>query len=651
MEFQILLAFAIPAILVMLLTPCAIHFAASVGAIDLPNERKIHQHPIPRLGGIAVCIGFLLSLLVLLHVSPIKHISSPLVALQGVSFIVALMIVFFVGVSDDIRSINPGKKFLAQAIAATVVFIGGFRISTVTSFLTHEPLTLGWLEFPVTVLWIVGITNAFNLIDGLDGLASGVGIMAALSMSAISYFSGEIGTALVALALAGAITGFLRYNFHPAKIFLGDSGSLLIGFTLAVLSISTSTKGSTAFAIVISMLALGVPIMDTVLAMLRRLLVSFLPDQKKRSGIFSKLHSMFLPDKRHIHHQLIAMGFSHQKVVLLLYLVSFIFGAGAFAVTILNNLWASLVLAVLALAMVAGIRQLKYKEMAFLSNGMLLPLYEWPVTHQRMFQAFLDVAFSAIAFVLTYNLTQTSNEPLKRAMDLVPLVTLVCGTQLAIFSLSGLYKRVYRYAEIGDVLKIVKTTVFAVAATGIILAVVSQKMIHMNIAVHVTDFYLLTSLVVGSRISYHVLNFLFRKKNSAGRGVVIYGARMNGILTLQYILHNENLHLHPVGFLDDDPSLEGKTVSGYPVFGGHWKLRAILRKHNIEEILIASDTMRPEILNRIKQFAEEFGISIYQRKIFFEEIPVTHSPRRYVKSRKTMLEQNLQPSIISSHAQ
>ncbi|MDE3057010.1 MAG: hypothetical protein KGJ59_03525 [Bacteroidota bacterium] len=648
MEYQILLAFVMPALIVFSLTPFAVHFATMVGAIDQPNERKIHQHPTPRLGGIAICIGFLLSLLILSRISAIKNIPSPLVSLQGISFIIALILVFFTGVADDIRSINPGKKFLAQALAAAIVCAGGFRISTVTSFMTHEPLNLGALELPATVLWIVGITNAFNLIDGLDGLASGVGIMAALSMSAISYFNGTIGTALVALALAGAIAGFLYYNFHPAKIFLGDSGSLLIGFTLAVLSISTSTKGSTTFAVVISILALGLPIMDTVLAMLRRLLVSFLPERKSCENIFSRLHSMFLPDRRHIHHQLVALGLSHQNVVLVLYLVSFVFGAGALAVTVSNNIWASLVLIVLGLAMIAGIRQLKYKEMAILSNGMLLPIYEWPVTHQRMFQGFLDVAFSAIAFVFTYNLTKDPGAHAARTMELVPIITLVCGTQLAIFSLSGLYRRVYRYAEIGEVLKILKTTVFAVAATGLILASISQNFIHVTMAVHVTDFYLLTSLVVGSRISYHVLNFLFRRKNAAGAGVLIYGARINGILMLQHILHNESLHLHPIGFLDDDPSLEGKDVSGYPVFGGHWKLRSLLRKHKIDEILIASDTMKQEVLDRLKQFSEEYGISVYQRKISFEEIPVTHSAR-YAKQRKALLERELEASVVSSH--
>ncbi|HTR81111.1 MAG TPA: hypothetical protein VMM58_05715 [Bacteroidota bacterium] len=619
MELQMLCIFGLAAGIALLLTPLVIRFATLVGAIDLPNERKIHRYPIPRLGGIALCIGFLVTLFVLKALNIAGNSPFPFAGYRGLAFIAAFVLIFFVGVVDDIRSINPGKKFLVQLAAAAIVYAGGFRISSMTNFLSPGKLNLGILDFPLTVIWIAGVTNAFNLIDGLDGLASGVGIIASLCMSCIAYLKGDIATAFIVLALAGAIAGFLRYNFHPAKIFLGDSGSLLIGFTLAVLSIRTSTKGTTAFAVVVPILALGLPVMDTILSMFRRLLYSLLPEHKNGGSFLSKLHSMFLPDKRHIHHQLMALGLSYQGVVITLYVVSAVLGLGALAVTVSNDASGSLVLLVVGLALVAGIRQLRYKEMAVLSNGIFLPMYQWPVVQRAVFQGFADLGFSIVAFLLSYALASGSDAPFHLRV-LFPSVLAVGGVQLAVFTLCGMYKSSFRYAGIGEALKIAKASLLSVAAASLVLWGMALRT-DITLTTILTDFYLFVSLVTASRISFQVFNFFFERDHKNGRKVLIYGARANGILTLQHILHNEYLGLTPVGFLDDDPSLEGKDISGYRVFGGHWKLRRLLWLRKVDEIVIAADTMQPEILHRISRLAQESKTLIRKRKIFFEELP------------------------------
>jgi len=625
MLYYSIISFAVPAIAALLLTPGIIVFAKKIGAIDLPNERKIHQHPIPRLGGAAVCIAFLFAFLLLYSVDVFKNISPFFNSIREYSFLVALMVVFIVGVFDDLNPMSPGKKFLAQILAATIVYFGGFRISEITSFTAAGTFDLTTIDYPLTVLWIAGITNAFNLIDGLDGLASGVGIIAALSMSAISYLNGHVMTALVILMLAGSIAGFLRYNFHPAKIFLGDSGSLFIGFTLAVLSIHTSTKSSTAFALVIPIIALGLPIMDTLLSMIRRILFSFLPEQLNKSGILSKFHSMFMPDRKHIHHQLIALGFSHRNVVLVLYSIAALFGVSALAVTILNSALASVVIASMGLAMTVGIRQLRYREMTILSNGLLLPLYDWPIIQHRTFQGFSDFIFSVISFIAAFVLAR--NEGIGTGISEFLLWLMVAsGAQLLAFASCGLYKGSFRFAGIGEMLKIIKACALSVIGSSIFFYAVNLQWLEITPAFLIINFYLLVSLIAGSRMSYNVLNFLFQKTNTHGRNILIYGARSNGVLTLHYILHNKNLNLHPIGFLDDDPALEGKNISGYKIFGGHWMLKRVLRKQPIDEILITSDTMRTEILNRIKQFGEKFNIPVRKNKIFFEEFPVAVSP-------------------------
>ncbi|MBI2428656.1 MAG: undecaprenyl/decaprenyl-phosphate alpha-N-acetylglucosaminyl 1-phosphate transferase [Ignavibacteriales bacterium] len=204
-EHYYIIVFIVPALLVLLITPGVIRYAALVGAIDTPNQRKIHQHPTPRLGGVSICISYLASLFIFLQVGIISNITTTIVSYQWISFIAALVIIFFVGVADDVHPLNPGKKFLVQAIAATIVYAGGFKISTMTSLLSAGTIDIGMLDYPLTLLWIVGITNAFNLIDGLDGLATGVGIIAAGSMFVISASNGHYNSALVILALVGSL--------------------------------------------------------------------------------------------------------------------------------------------------------------------------------------------------------------------------------------------------------------------------------------------------------------------------------------------------------------------------------------------------------------------------------------------------------------
>lgn len=645
-EHYYVIVFGIPALLALVITPGVITYASLVGAIDQPNQRKIHRHPTPRLGGVSVCISFLLSLLMFLHTEMISNITTTIVSYQWISFVAALVIIFFVGVADDIRPLNPGKKFLVQAIAATIVYAGGFKISTMTSLLSAGTIEIGLLDYPLTLLWIVGITNAFNLIDGLDGLATGVGIIAAGSMFVIAASNGHYNSAIVILAFVGSLGGFLYYNFHPAKIFLGDSGSLVIGFLLAVISIHTETKGSTAFALAVPILALGLPIMDTTLAMIRRLLFSLLPDQRNASGgILTKLHSMFLPDRKHIHHQLISLGLSHRNVVLVLYCVSILFGTVAFAITVIKSGWVSFVFGAVGIAMFIGVRQLRYKEMAILSNGILLPIYEWPLVRRRFFQGFMDLAFCMLSCVLAFHLTKDPPLPIPFNEALF-IVAIFSGVQIAVFYATGLYDNSFRYASIGEFLQIAKACCIAVAVGSGVVLVLWQPWMNVTAATVLTDFYILASLVAGSRMSFHVLNFLFERKNTSGYNVLIYGARAGGILLLNDILQNRTLNYNPVGFLDDDPTLEGKRISGYTVLGGHWLLKRLLKKHAVNEILVASDTIRPEALRRAKKIADEMNIPIRKRTIFFEEVewaPVTSASKRKV------IEQ-LEPSIKLPHS-
>src|SRR5689334_4906029 len=267
MIYQLYVMFVIPLVLSLILTPLVIRLAKRIGAIDQPNERKVHKFPIPRLGGVAIYASFLLSLVLYFYINPALRPFSLMEPHTGVMLAASLTLVVILGIWDDVRQLTPGKKFFFQFLAAAMVYAAGFRISSITHPFSANLLHLGWFDFPATILWIVLITNAFNLIDGLDGLASGVAFIVSLTICTISFIQGDLATAMLALLLAGSVLGFLRYNFNGARIFLGDSGSLFLGFSLAILSMVSSTKGSTAFSMMVPMLALGLPIMDMMLSM------------------------------------------------------------------------------------------------------------------------------------------------------------------------------------------------------------------------------------------------------------------------------------------------------------------------------------------------------------------------------------------------
>ena len=319
---QLLFAFSIPIAISLPITPWVIRYAIRIGAIDQPNERKIHVHPIPRLGGLAIYVSFFVSLELLHFLDPRLRNFVSLDPSKGVMLTVALVLVLGLGIFDDLRPRTPTQKLIIQLVAGTLVYLAGFRIAAVTDPLGKGMLGLGILEYPATLLWIVGITNAFNLIDGLDGLAGGVAVIASFTIFGIALLRGDMATAIMVLIMAGAVVGSLGYNFNPARIFMGDSGSLFLGFALAVFSLQSSTEGSTALAILVPILCLGLPIMDTLLSMLQRLLGSLLPEQTRSKPLLRKFASMFSADNGHIHHRLMARELSHKTAVLFLYLVS-----------------------------------------------------------------------------------------------------------------------------------------------------------------------------------------------------------------------------------------------------------------------------------------------------------------------------------------
>ncbi len=326
-------------------------FANSRGWVAVPTqERHLHSSPLPRLGGVAIFLSFLCCMGVAslwYHYHPRLH---PFFSLPTI--LIPATLIFLLGVYDDLRGVGPYVKFSVQAVAATMLFFGDLRIVNIPVILGDRPLpsVVGWA---LTVLWVLAITNAFNLIDGLDGLAAGSALFSTMVAFVVALLSGHSLITVMTIALAGAILGFLRYNFNPATIFLGDSGSLFIGFVLSAMALAGAQKAPTIVAVAIPVVSFGLPILETALSIVRRLI----------SG-----RPVFTADREHIHHKLLQHGMTHRQVVILLYGVS-----AVFAMLSLFLLWPTgsslgLVLAVLGIGIWIGVQHLGYLEFGELAR-------------------------------------------------------------------------------------------------------------------------------------------------------------------------------------------------------------------------------------------------------------------------------------------
>lgn len=301
---KLVLALTAAFIVSYLMTPPVKRFAEKVGAIDVPkDERRVHNHPIPRMGGLAIFLGFVISLLLFVN------ISTPIMGMLVGAVIIAVM-----GAVDDIVSLNAWIKLAGQIAAAAVAIRSGVVFTAISNpnFLSEiTTIDIGFLSIPLTMLWIIACTNAVNLIDGLDGLAVGVSAISSLTMLVVALFVAEPSISVILAALTGACIGFMPYNMNPAKIFMGDVGSQLLGFVLSTVSIMGLFKFHAIISFLVPLLALAVPLADTIFAFFRRILHG---------------QSPFHADKGHFHHRLLAMGLTQKQAVAVLYGVSAVLG-------------------------------------------------------------------------------------------------------------------------------------------------------------------------------------------------------------------------------------------------------------------------------------------------------------------------------------
>lgn len=323
-----IVAFTIALAVAYFITPRVKDFAIKVGALDAPDARKVHTRPIPRMGGLAIYAAFVLAVL-----------SSMYVSREILGLLVGGTVILIVGIIDDLKPLPARVKLLGQIVAAAVLVMFDIRIEWLTNPF-GEMIYVEYLAIPLTILWVVGLTNTVNLIDGLDGLAAGVSTIASVTILLVALQQNFWTVAVLTAALAGSALGFLQHNFNPAKIFMGDTGSMFLGYMLAAISILGAVKSAATIALIVPIVALGLPILDTAFAIIRRYM----------SG-----RPIFKPDKGHLHHRLLEMGLTQKQAVLLMYVMSGCLGLSAIALTEVNKSFgAVIIVALLGIAFIGA---------------------------------------------------------------------------------------------------------------------------------------------------------------------------------------------------------------------------------------------------------------------------------------------------------
>ena len=410
-----------------------------------------------------------------------------------------------ISIIDDLRGVRPGVKFLFHLVGAAIAVACGVSLGP-NIYLFGESLPLGVWAGPLSVLWIVGVTNAFNLIDGLDGLSAGLAFIAAVSLATIFALVGQPVMGSAALVLAGALVGFLPYNFYPARLFLGDTGATAVGFSLAGLALPGDSTLPGGFAVLVPVIIMGLPIADTLVTIARRGI----------GRLESHGRGLFMADRNHIHHRLLAMGFSHRRAVLILYGAGLACAGTAFVSMFLSAREATLLTTALLMAGLIGIHRLGYDEFAFMRRGMVLKVLKAPGVSRSMFVVFVDVALVLVTAYVAVSVDADTRSLVATRLEAMNVASMFAPLTVFVFWLAGVYRGSWRPAGAGDFVRLCGVT-SSLAVVGFI-AYTALEFDRYSPSLFVV--YGLVSLVLfaATRAAYMVLVTLQRDARAVGTG-------------------------------------------------------------------------------------------------------------------------------------
>ena len=579
-----------------LLTLLVRELAHKTGQVAKPKSDRWHKRPTAMLGGVAIASATLLGYLIFVP----KTVES--MVILGSS-----LWLFIVGLIDDLLNIKPYQKLFGQLIGATVIVGSGLKLP-----LTGNELVDIW----ITVFWIVGITNAINLLDNMDGLAAGISVIAASSLAFALFAAGNTAEAVLVSVFIGALVGFLIFNFNPASIFMGDCGSMFVGFLLST-SVLLSQSGGRSRGILtilaVPVLILFVPIFDTTFVTVIRKLWGRKASQGGRD---------------HTSHRLVALGLSERSAVLMLY--GFAVCAGALALAV-GNLQFTSSLALIGLFTAAltiiGVYLSKVKvyeeseeELAARDNAVFAFLVNF--SHKRrVFEVVLDAFLITVcyygAYVFLFGPFEENGGNWSLFLTTLPILLIL---KLGAFFFVGVYRGIWRYTSISDLITYAKGI-----AIGSVLSIVAFLLLYrfqnFSRAVFVLDALLLLVALAGSRLTFRLIREMIPLPHEAdGRRTLIYGAGDGGEMVLRELRKNADWNLRPVGFIDDDPLKQGKLVNGLLVIDSNGSLERVCREENIQAVLISSPKIQRDSLRRVREFCTGAEVELLRAQMTIEPL-------------------------------
>ena len=594
-------------LLCLIATPLVRSVARKKNWIANPTADRWHKKPTALMGGIAIYAGLSIPTFLIADFSSIipHFFHNPLPpALPSIDAVIwiGITFLFVVGLLDDLLRIKPHTKLVAQILAASLVAFLGFRLHWLTSLTADTTLT---------IVWIVGITNAFNLMDNMDGLCTGIGAIASVYI-AVLLLDSFPGASLVAMILFGTLIAFLFYNFNPATIFMGDCGSLLIGFTLAVLCLCfpLADAGNKLSTIAVPILIMMVPIFDTTLVTLIRTLSG----RKASEG-----------GKDHTSHRLVLMGFSERGAVIFLFGISAVSGLSGWLVSTQDTLTSPAVIIPIGISFLlmgiylAQLRVYPEKEFTLLRNRPYTPILIELTYKKQLMLVMLDFFLIAFVYYLSYRLRfDASDFPyyFKIFLRSLPAV-IIC--KLIAFFMTGVYRGIWGFMSTADVFVTIKASTIAT-----LLSVAAVTFIYrfedFSKGIFIIDWLLTNAYLLGTRGSFRFFLDAVKRKTLAGDTILIYGAGRGGEILLREIINNRQLNIKPLGFIDDDPLKKDKKLQGYPILGSFSDLRALLISHPVSGLLISFSDNDPEQLNAVKKLCEEKKLFLKQFSIHLKDV-------------------------------
>jgi UDP-GlcNAc:undecaprenyl-phosphate/decaprenyl-phosphate GlcNAc-1-phosphate transferase len=591
------------------LTPLVRLVALQRGWVARPKSDRWHKQTTALMGGIAIFTAFAVPTLLISDFESLwrffyKPGGAAPPSLAATLFLGAAFL-FAIGLVDDFKNIKPQSKLIAQILTASLVTFVGFRLQW------FDSLTLDTMA---TIFWIVGITNAFNLIDNMDGLCAGVGLVASLGL-AVLFQPVSPEAFLLCLAFTGALAGFLVFNFNPAKIFMGDCGSLVIGFSLSVLSLYFVPTGSSTnlAAIAVPILILLVPILDTTLVTVIRMLSG----RKASTG-----------GRDHTSHRLVLIGLSEKSAVLYLYAVGAVSGLAAVFVSRSNSMTSPMVIVPMGLAVLlmgiylAQLRVYPEKEFSALRNRSFTPVLLELTYKRQLLLVVLDFILVAFAYYVSYRLRFNDPEFSLFFKVFLRSLPVIIGCKLTVFFLMGVYRGLWRYISTADVCLYIRASL---AGTLVSIAAVTfiYRFEHFSKGTFIIDWIVTTGLLLGVRGSFRVFLEIQKRKTLCGDKVVIYGAGRGGELLLREILNNKALSVDPIGFIDDDPLKLGRKIQGFPILGNCADIERLHRKYHLSGVLISFNEVNGHscaIDDEVKAFCRTNGIFLKRFRVNLQKV-------------------------------